>query len=1201
MATPQESIPQARDTSSEVAVVQARLEKPSPFALRAQLEDMVVKDLHGPAGGPEEEVAEDRVSERYLVGVLAPRRQRLQPETMDGVATAGTESGEEGVADSQAPPTTTLAPSSLGLTFCVDSKAASFCVTARWGQYLRTKSETKRNAKGEPENVWKRIPREEKSPPIPLREGAISPWTVSDEQPDVFVQGRIRKFRDDYIVTIFLVNNQDEPKRAKDVAWLFQPELIVESPDGSPIFCRRTLLRDPERLDPVDLAEEKTMAMLYRKRREFAVGHGVSVTAEPSDEDPSLAVRLSTVVVPAYEVWKQTPRTAEDDPLFAGLVLDMKELSQTPDAEFSTRLQPLVVAYRAWIEAERQRAGRPGEELGEFVDTARESLTRCEKALSRIEAGIELLGRDSKAAEAFRFANKAMWLQRTRSLYALAVRRGSQPILTDIDVPDNRRWYPFQLAFILLNLPGITQLDHPDRSESASATADLLWFPTGGGKTEAYLGLTAYTLGIRRLQGEVAGRAGEDGVAVLMRYTLRLLTLQQFQRASALICACEIIRREAEATGEPMWGTTPFRIGLWVGQRSTPNTTEQAAEAINEERNPSGGGVGGVGTPCQLTYCPWCGTFISPGKHIRVLPVSSDRGRTLIFCGDDMGDCPFSERQSPVEGLPVVVVDEEIYRLLPALLIATVDKFAQMPWKGETQMLFGQVNGYCPRHGYRSPELPDSDSHPRRGELDRVQTEPRTPLRPPDLIIQDELHLISGPLGTLVGIYETAVDALCTWQVDGHAVRPKVIASTATIRRAGDQVNALFMRRVEVFPPNGLDIKDNFFSIQRAPSADNPGRRYLGICALGKRYPVALIRVYVAFLAAAQKLYETCEIDADAWMTLAGYFNSIRELGGTRRLVEDDVRSRLRDTDQRGLAKRRQPFLRELTSRVSAAEIPAVLDLLEVPFDPQKDALRAELLKQGKMEDAPPRPIDVLLATNMISVGVDVDRLGLMVVAGQPKYTSEYIQATSRVGRKRPGLVCTVYNWARPRDLSHYERFEHYHATFYKNVEALSVTPFAPRAQDRGLSAALVALTRLPETRYNANLSAAKVDRNDPMIQSAIDTIVNRAEAVTGLREVGDVVRRGLLKRLDMWDSRIRTIATGTRLGYEQERDGVTVGLLSKPEVADWDWFTCLNALRDVEPNVGLVLVEDGGLDERSPASMPFVSADTIAKEGAPT
>ena len=655
-----------------------------------------------------------------------------------------------------------------------------------------------------------------------------------------------------------------------------------------------------------------------------------------------------------------------------------------------------------------------------------------------------------------------------------------------------------------------------------------------------------------------------------------MLTIQQFQRATALICACEVIRRNDEKT----WGKEPFRIGLWVGQKTTPNTTDAAAEAIQQEHGGKYKGRGS-GTPAQLTNCPWCGAKIHSGQHIKVESYSKGRCRTVMFCGDVLGRCPFSAKQSPLEGIPVLVVDEEIYRRLPTLLIATVDKFAQMPWNGKVQMLFGQVEGYCDRHGFRSPEVEDADSHPKKDKYPPVKTKPHGPLRPPDLIIQDELHLISGPLGTLVGLYETAVDKLCSWEVNGKSVRPKVIASTATIRKAGDQVHATFLRNVSIFPPNGLDVRDNFFALQRPPTEELPGRRYIGICAPGRRLKVALIRVYVALLSAAQTLYEKKGYgkDVDPWMTLIGYFNSMRELGGMRRLVDDDVRTRLGKMDQRGLTRRSLYSIDELTSRKDSTDIPEVLDHLEVGFDPQNEAKRKETAKKGHLKDLPIRPLDVLLATNMVSVGVDVQRLGLMVVGGQPKTTAEYIQATSRVGRRYPGLVFTVFNWTRPRDLSHYERFEHYHATFYNHVEALSVTPFASGALSRGLTALLVSCVRLQGTEFNENKRASRIDRNHPYVKEAVQSIVRRAELVGSTDdEFITNLKAELNDRIDQWLAEAQKTAGGRVLGYDEERDGITVGLLNRPGLEPWDDFTCLNSLRDVEPNVGLIF-HDGGLD----------------------
>ncbi|KKL64642.1 hypothetical protein LCGC14_2162950, partial [marine sediment metagenome] len=471
-------------------------------------------------------------------------------------------------------------------------------------------------------------------------------------------------------------------------------------------------------------------------------------------------------------------------------------------------------------------------------------------------------------------------------------------------------------------------------------------------------------------------------------------------------------------------------------------------------------------------------------------------------------------------------------------------------------------------------------------------------LRPPDLIIQDELHLISGPLGTMVGLYEAAVDRLATWELDGVRVQPKIIASTATVRQADAQVDSLFARTVRIFPAQGLDVEDNFFSKQVSVDEENPGRRYMGIFAPGVRHKTALIRVYTAFLSAAQYLYDAYGQDADPWMTLVGYFNSLRELGGMKRATDDSINVRLRRMGRAGrpgMTYRSLSAYRgvaELTSRRSATEIPEILDQLGSPFDPVAEQERK--LRQPRDRGAP--PLDVLLATNMISVGVDVPRLGLMVVAGQPKNTAEYIQATSRVGRRFPGLVCTVFNWTRPRDISHYERFEHYHATFYQHVEALSVTPFAPRALDRGLSGALVSLVRLAGIELNDNDGASRASREHEYVRQATEQLIERAGRVTGTQGE-DLVRSAIAARMDQWMSRNANVSSGARLGYRDKRDGLTVGLLSDPDNRGWTYFTCLNSLRDVEPTSNLVLNEYGLDREGEPPWQRFKAPTTDSGE----
>jgi hypothetical protein len=481
------------------------------------------------------------------------------------------------------------------------------------------------------------------------------------------------------------------------------------------------------------------------------------------------------------------------------------------------------------------------------------------------------------------------------------------------------------------------------------------------------------------------------------------------------------------------------------------------------------------------------------------------------------------------------------------------------------QALFGKVTGRCSRHGYRTTETIgcDAQRHDATPRHPAARTEPVGALRPPDLIVQDELHLISGPLGSLVGLYETVVDELATWRPDipGAApVRPMVIASTATVRGAEAQVRGVFSRKLAIFPPPGTDSRNSFFARAR-PVNELPGRRYVGVCAHGRKFKALLIRLYVAGMAAAQLLHERYgeQAGTDAYMTLVGYFGSLRELGGMRRVVDDDVATRLYDARQLGLARRDKPDVAELTSRLHSSEIPEILRRLEVQVPARRAKKAPDVL-----------PVDVLLATNMISVGVDISRLGLMVVAGQPKSAAEYIQATSRVGRASPGLVFTAFNWARPRDLSHYETFEHFHSSAYRHVEALSVTPFADRALDRGLTAVIASLVRQHDATWNANRDAQHMDRYSTEVADLVEAVVRRAATVTADASAADLVRARLDRTLDRWAD--RAAAKYQYLGYRTAGDGKTVGLLTEPDTGPWTEWTCPTSLRNVEPGIRLLI-----------------------------
>jgi hypothetical protein len=1190
--------------------------------IRELLQLAVMDDLLGPANGPHEQIIDMGVRDRYLVGKLAPREApdggieglegplatepEEEPQNLEvhhgrhepGAefdSTTGRVDAEADSADEiDASSNQSLIPSSFGMTFCVDGEVDRIDVEARWGRYVRiydhehTKTINKkikdadgnviRTEQAEVRvKVWQRVPCGGKLP-IDLVDGFLSHRAPDSEQPEVRVQGTIRgkNANGDRLVTLFLVNAQQEPEENKDAAWIFQPELIVRAAGESSkaIFRRRVALAGKD-----DDEERKALEMVYRKQVEFAVGHGVGVNAKTGANNPERAHEVRTVVMPQHEIpVTETPGIRpEDRPAMREMVekghLDMELLAGMDRSELVAALSFLASDYGQWIEEQK---GRIGVDVVGHDLQASAALDRCSEIKKRLEEGIAVLadpGND-KALAAFRFANRAMAQQRVHGLFALSQRRGENKKLADFEQRNNRSWRPFQLAFILLSIPSLNDPTHKDRTKPIEAHADLLWFPTGGGKTEAYLGVAAFAMAIRRLQGRLGGYDGSRGLTVIMRYTLRLLTLQQFQRASALICAMELLRQKAVGDGDSTLGNEPFTIGLWVGNKVTPGTTEDSAKAIQDIRNPEKFDAGGT-SPAQLTSCPWCGCGISPKHDVEVETAAR---RTTIYCGDKLGRCEFSKGKSskkPHPGIPVLVVDEEIYHRPPSMMIATVDKFALMAWRGEVRTLFGRANTECPRHGLLWPGADCTGNHRAYRSLPSTAVKNITAVRPPDLIIQDEFHLISGPLGTMVGLYETAINELCSWELDGRMVQPKIVASTATVRKAAEQVNNVFMRRVAVFPPHGLDISDNFFSIQRSIVL-MPGRRYLGVCSPGSSRPAMLIRVYTAFLTASQELFDRFGQAADPYLTTVGYFNSLRELGGMRRLAEDDVQTRsyrvqMSLVDRPGLAQRSVSNIRELTSRVSSRDIPKYLDQLEIKFKAQFDpALDRHVTR---WEEGEARSIDVVLATNMLSVGVDVNRLGLMVVNGQPKGTAEYIQATSRIGRFFPGLVCTVLTWARPRDLSHYETFEHYHATFYKHVEAQSVTPFSARAMDRGLTGTLLSVMRLENPAFNPNPGAGALDKPDrPEAVEARDLIVGRAWEISHEAALRDLASSELKERLDEWTH--EAVKGGRTLAYEKKgpNRATMVALLKRPGIQAWDNFTVPMSMREVEPGVSLIM-----------------------------
>lgn len=1216
------------------------------YDVRDGLVTYIHRDLLGPWDGEAEELPHRSAGprDRYLVGLLGPRPEASETATQiarNAAQLADVEPGSDDGRD-EGGPEDRLTPqasgriwaSSMGLAFVVPASVGTLSLSASWGRYSLTTAHTD---DGRPVRVWAREPVQHPCDIDVTRTADHSRVLDGDDNSGIHLDVQVRERpsgndgEDLRVVEVSLVNRlrENEADR-RDAQWLYQTALTVTSfPDErAAVFLPIDDPLEPGSADRSEEMEERRLRLLYRDSLRHAIGRNVAVRVDVRKGERR-AYRLATTWLPEYDVPATAAPTAAEQPHLHGLELGMDELAALAVPErkkdLAEALAPLADGYSTWLSEQRRKAQELPEDLRVAAETA---IDEAEDICHRITFGIDALSTDRNALDAFRFANRAMAHQRRNTAIAgLRAGQDGMPYQEASRAVEGRgkaaaSWRPFQLAFVLLNLASLTQPGHPHRGTGREALVDLLFFPTGGGKTEAYLGLAAYTFALRRLQGIVGSgpdaRDGGAGVGVLMRYTLRLLTAQQFQRAAALVSACEVLRR-AEHSNDARWGETPFRIGLWVGSSVSPNWFSEAQEQIAGAKESANDKHARV---IQVLSCPWCGEGLTAHSN---MDYDADRRRVLLYCprgeGEEGERCPFSRRSAPHEGIPVVTVDEEIYRLAPAMVIATVDKLAQLPWNGYAGLLFGRVTEWCPRHGYRHADLDErtdcGSRHNRKSDTLPAVTSQPVParLRPPDLIIQDELHLISGALGTTVGLFEAAVDQLCSWSyTDGEGRRrdvgPKIVASTATTKRAAEQVRGVFGRQVAVFPPQVLDVGDTFFSRQLELSRETPGRRYLGVCAHGTRLKAAEIRVAEILTLGAQQLFDEYGKPADPYMTLVGYFNSTRELAGMRRYMDDDIATRVRVNGRRKghdtiadriVTKSGMLSIQELTSRISSADIGATLKRLETEFDPDRDtskrrrALFAEF-GAARREKRDPRvaltpvqkqAVDVVLATSMLQVGVDVSRFGLMLVVGQPKNTAEYIQASSRVGRSsdRPGLVVTLYNWSRPRDLAHFEDFAHYHATFYRQVEALSVTPFTRRALDRGTAPTYIAALRQAVTEHSRNTDAHDVDLHGPVAEEVERRLLERADRIGG-----ESAQQYLTERITaLKDSWAERRVSGGVLGYRREKrkDFLVTALLRKADGARWDVRTVPMSMRETENELNLLLPGGGNFVDQATYSGP--------------
>jgi len=908
----------------------------------------------------------------------------------------------------------------------------------------------------------------------------------------------------DRLVTLAALNTA--PGSGPSAA-LFQMTFAADARGGVTI----TPYADIEQHEPDD--EERSIALLYRKQLTYAIGHGCAADWS-ADPDGRNARRVVAEPLPAYEVVSLTPNVyvTQPDGSREAITVSMDELAKG-SALGSQQVETVLRLYGEWIaEREAEITDLPLQ----FHEPARRHMDEARGALERMRSGWALAMSDSIAQRAFRLANEAMLYQQLRSSFPKreveVAKDGTLRVLgphpTAKPVEGKGNWRPFQIAFILASLPELVDRKVPTRS-----LVDLIFFPTGGGKTEAYLGASAISLLARRLRDK-----DDAGTDTLMRYTLRLLTAQQFLRAAALVCVLEDIRSRNE--GE--FGAKPFGIGIWLGGSSTPNTWAQAKKNLSQL-----GRYESAQNMFLLLRCPWCGMEMGPkpksGPGQYVIGYELVGNKVEFRCIDR--DCRFGGRRK----LPVHVVDQDIYDTQPSIVIGTVDKFAMLAWRPEARALFG---------------IADDGSRQ---------------VSPPGLIIQDELHLISGPLGSMVGLYEPVIDDLCTDKRGEEPVPPKIIASTATIRRYEDQIEGLFGReQVKLFPPHGLEEGRSFFA---EPATDDngalePGRRYVGImsASLGSTQTVQ-VRVAAATLQGAVDLPDA---DKDGYWTNLNFLNSLRELGNTVSLIQSDIPDYLTGLRRReGLALPRWPRIpMELTSRRRSDDIPKAIEQLQLRYGVSGC-------------------VDICLASNIIEVGVDIDRLGLMTIVGQPKTTAQYIQVSGRVGRqpwRSPGLVLTIYGAAKPRDRSHYERFRTYHQRLYAQVEPTSVTPFAAPVLKRALHAAAVA-----HIRQSSYLGLSVYPFPGPEYNLAIGLLRERAE-LADPDELG-TLEREQRKRAAEWEHWHRTDWSANAIGGDPKQglmrySGTLPDL--KAEATMWDVPT---SMRNVDAECRLEITLDYNRD----------------------
>ncbi len=1187
--------------------------------IREILQDEIQKEVVGPHEINETFPNEDSPKARYISGVLYPIQTPILDED---ISTSSVQ-----IKDQESPPGESekvpinvgTKPSSMGLTCNILKSQSEVISHVSYGRYVHPSSIKPKDKKTETsekptdeKKVTSEKPTEEKWESWERVDQKFEPITIDTSkksgkhelEPNIFFRYYINENKNgDYItLNVFLTNESiiKGDEYIDDSRCVYQPKIKLVAKDSSKIFLNISK-KSSEKIKKTR-PEEKINLFLFRNFKHFATGKNCSVEWNIQEQEDSTNW-IQTTFTPSFITPEIKPRKATKEIEDALL---MKNLFEVTDFSlYSKILDPIFQGYNSWITHLEERKAKWTTSTDSYEknfispdDVPQERIDECKASFERIQEGINIISKDPVVGEAFRFANEVMyhnimhtdWAKKNRDRGTVI---GDGPNEEDLQP----KWRLFQLAFLLLNIESITNPTSNNRN-----TADLLWFPTGGGKTEAYYGVIAFTMAFRRLKIEkidVSDREPEQeldryGVAAIMRYTYRLLTLQQFQRAITLFCSCEYVRIGKESSkNREKFGSEPFLVGLWVGRDTTPNSFSEAKTTIQHKRN-NPNLIIEKSDPIQLLNCPWCGRKLDAYNYEFEQSYESVEklrpNRIKIRCNKN---CFFGKPNDSERVLPVVFVDEDIRNHRPSLLIATVDKFAQISWNWRYSTLFGNVSQYCKDHGYRPGNVPtinstDKCSHIRKKKFKNGKEENipvvslKRKLAPPELIIQDELHLIAGPLGTLTGLYETAIDILCT---SDQNIKPKIIASTATTKKSDEQLKNIFNSdKTKIFPPQGFEFGDSYFAEVLPVTDENPGKLHLGVCSTSVSGHNVDSRIAACILRKIRHIQENkekytfkgeelkfTEETLDPYFTLVSYYNTIKNLGAAMRMYEDTIPSYMgviNNTSENKFQKENNAEINpvhnlrkeELTGRINAADIPKILQKIETK------------LGAGDV-------LDALLCTNMLSVGVDVDRLDVMIINGQPKSTSEYIQASGRIGRKFPGIVITNYNYIRARDLSYFENFIQFHSTYHKSVEPGTLTPFAGRARDRGLAGMFMALVRL-----NSKISADDPKTfGDPKIIELSEVITKKILDRVG--EIDPDEKEGTAKDIKniikKWNTAInefRNWSTEQNADLKYRRNpvnrktvpGVTYLLNSARDPFDEHAFSIPESLREAESEIRL-------------------------------